>query len=980
MGDLFAGNLLKSDASEIVRLYNSLYGQGSASKSANDIAAFSKALAACAVPEGYMLVDIYKDVQKNIKSIQDLQYIYTRVLKKNPEYMVCIPLMLTGLSEFIASNVSDITKEIKTFYKGAAGILPTMVKGIVKALSNETIDSITKQALDDIIDGLMVMGGGYLLSLENKGVDFVENKAMQSMALIGQMMAIYMTLFVEFRWAMMMIFVKNVKDQVDDRVKKIEEVRKALANLHYEDFISKARETSDQRQQYLNLYIAALKKLENTIPLARNIERTLYKKSSFDQFSNSRIKENLTTAKDYLIKQRNTFLEKFYNQRISDEANTEKAWKFYLANDYTNVASAENVPEKPVFWVNEPSGENISLNKVFVSIKILTDANIIIYPASAEKIASLSLRRAIDSNFWVLQKTDFSLKEGDFLLIDKKFYKIKAIQIELGNPANDTKKVIALLLEPMASGGLQISGEKSAEVYREMDKSFFQLTKDWKIFQFQTDGSYTITKLEDSSPKIAPPFSIDINEQGIAFVKEIWGDTKKYSFYPFFIVNTVEKSFKILNDYPNMVEKEANRRESATANLPEPFKSMYEQYSNLKNEPINKFSGNDLLNTGSTISTFLFGKDILKDNIYKLKRDVLSYDKYLETASNLLEQLCPLRNNYIYFYSLLETLKNLDTDFDITNTATLRELVFAFNREILLILTSMTYRNPETSEFATIESIKKSPYLSALVPSALLDIDNIEMMQSFATMNNQFGTGLNKNRELQKMYAKFMNFVKWLRDMKVIESLEAAEDKVWNTIYNSLLSTINMMLRGNKVSTIRLVMKNSIRTLYMLMIRLNQLSQNLNYFINEGDRYTSISSNPAMKDFMKFLNDNGLGHFLTYIKDGKWINFVNGNINEWVGKYSSLINCLLKYKKEFGLGGADKLYLDKIISLLNKLSQGDILTRYELGVSGIIKSINLNFIGKLPIGMKTDLANKLKTLELSNNVKNKVIEKLSQIK
>lgn len=1025
-------DIFTSESSELVRLYKSAYNQAQSSQSIENIKNFSKVLAECAVPEGYILMDCIKDIEDNIKSFEDLKYIWNRVLKKNPEYMVCIPLMMADLTGFIVDHTKEIYSEIKTFYKGAISILPNMVKGITQAISGTTLDNTAMTALNQLIDGAMTLGMGYLLYWENKAIDAVEETAMNAIANLGKMIALYMTLFAEFRWAMIVIFINHTKSQIDDRVKKIQEVRKLLQNLQYEEFINGGKVTTDQRKSYLALYEAALLKLEDTIPIVNDIERRLYKKLKFDKFLNTRVKVNLNDAENLLLKERNTFLEQYFHEEVADTADADSTWKFYLSNDYTNTTVVEHAPPLPVFWPLDviPFANGVSLKKMFLSIKVSTDN----YLTISNVPPGINLPPA-NGNYWVQQKTTFKTLVGDYILIDKIFFKVRQIEYRFindstltdeipknnppygtilswycngftkieriadgvggvftrnienslecgyipgGDPGNGSTRFI--LLEPVnPTDTLEISKDKKVELYREMNPAFFRLFFDWKTFSFSADGGYIISSIKPMNGVSPPPFSLDINKSGINYIKQIWGESKSYSLFPFFMVGTIEKSFKMLGIYPNMVETEAARREKTALELPEPFRSMYSEYSNLKDKPINKFTGEDILNVGSTLSTFLFGRDIVKDNIYYLKREVLSYDKYLETASNLLGQMCPLKNNYLYFYTLLNTLKNLDTDIDITNSIVLRDWIALNNRIILDTLTSMTYRNPKTNEFVTLENIKASPFLSSLIPSALLDIDNIEMMKTFANLGDELGTGLNKNRELQKMYFKLMNFIKWLRDMRVIEALQEAEDQVWSNIYNSLLSTIHMMMEGREVSGIRSIMKKNMRLLYILMIRLNQLSKNLGYFLSEENQYTSIMADSSLKDFQKFLERNGLSHFYEYIKNGQWSNFVNQEIDEWVGKYSELINCLLKYKKEFNLGGPDKVYLDKIINFLTKWQRGDILTQYELNVTGSFKSLNLNFLGKVPIGLKTSLSNNLKLIEVANNVKKQITKNLLTI-
>jgi len=975
----FFKDIFTSDASELIRLYRSVYGQAQSSKSIQDIIAFSKALAECALPEGYILTDAIKDIENNVKSFSDLQYLWNRVLKKHPEYMVCIPLMMAGLTEFIKEHIKEIYDEIKLFYKGAIALLPNIVKGIVQALSGTTLKDVTKNILNQLIDGAMTMGMGYLLYWENKAVDAIEEKAMNTLAKVGKMIALYMTLFTEFRWAMILVFIKNTKNQIDDRIKKINEVRKALQALQYEQFILGDRNVTDQREAYLALYEAALLKLENTIPLVNSIERRLYKKSSYDKFLSDRVRVNLNDAEDLLLKQRNTFIEHFFYGKMSDTADSDSSWKFYLSNDYTNNTLVQNAPPSPIFWSGDPEGSGISLKKVYCGVNVNNNNNLEVGPVPTNlKLPSTGI--------WIEQKTNFNTAINDILYIQNNFFSVKEIETVKVPSFDSVTKVNTsyegkfLKIEGLETDSIiDFPKLKTAEIYKEMGSSCFGLTFEWKKFEFDNNGGYKITTLNEDENKIAPPYSIDIKKDGITFIKNMWGESKNYSLYLFFNVKGINKSFKMLGIYPNMVEKESERREVAAQELPEPFKSMYNAYSDLKDKHINKLTGDDILDVGSKVSTFLFGKDILKDNIYKFKREVFSYDRYLETASNLLEQMCPLKNSYLYFYTLLNTLKNLDTDLDITNTIVLRDWIALNNRIILDTLTSMTYRIPGTNEFATLEAIRKSPFLVALVPSVLLDIDNIEMMKMFLSMDNEMGTGLNKNRELQKMYFKLMNFIKWLRDKKVIERLQETEDLVWSNIYNSILSTIHLMLAGEAVSGVRRIMKKNMKILYMLSMRLNQISQTLGYFLSEGNRYTSIINDPSMKDFQRFLERNGLGHFYEYIKNGQWSNFINENINEWVGKYSGLINCLLKYKEKFKLGGADKMYLDKIINFLTKWQRGDILTQYEINVTGTFKSLNLNFIGKVPIGLKTSLSKNLKLVEAANTVKKQITKNLLTI-
>lgn len=1039
-GEIFK-NVFSSDSSELVRLYKSAYNQAQNSQSIKHIIAFSKALAECAVPEGYILADAIKDVQSNVKSIEDLKYIWNRVLKKHPEYMVCLPLLLVGLGTFIGDHTKEIYDEVKKFYKGAISILPTIVKGITQALSGTTLTGVGLESLNQLVDGAMVMGLGYLLYWQNKGIDLVEEKAMNSISKVGQMIALYMTLFAEFRWAMISIFIKNVKGQIDSRVKAFLEIRKLLQKMQYEQFISSGQESLNQREAYIELYKAALGKLESTIPLVNNIERKLFKTSTFDKFLNNRVQVNLEDSKQLLLKQRNQFLEHYFHGDIADTDDVDSSWKFYLSNDYTGVSAVENAPSRPVFWTGTPNGADITLTKVLVGVNI-NDTNKIIL---SKVPVSVDLPSSEQGQVWVEQKTNFATKPGDIILINSQFVKVSKVEklfifnrnliqgnkpegtllawhcngftkvqlfsdgeggftqvrtensIECGyvpgtgnSSSGETSSqgytATFLLLEAESSSESQadliapLVNDTSVELFRTLDSSSAIITNEWKTFTFTRDGGYIISDLKSVENVIPPPYSLDINKSGIDFIKQMWDKSKNYSLYIFFKTGDVSKSFKMLGLYPNMVEKESERREAVSQELPEPFKSMYSTYSNLKDKPLNKFTGEDFLNIGGNLSTFLFGRDIIKDNIYKFKNSVLSYDKYLESSSNLLSQMCPLKNSYIYFYTLMNTLKNLDSEIDITNTIVLRDWLALNNRLILDTLTSMTQRDPATSEFLTIQMIKESPFMTALVPSALLDIDNIEMMKLIATLDNDVGTGLNKNRELQKMYFKLINFIKWLRDLQVIERLQETEDQIWTSIYNSLLSSVNMMLAGGELRSVKSVMKKNMRLLYLLTVRLNQLSNNLNYFLAEGNQYTSIMTDPSMKDFQAFLNRNGLGHFYEYVKNGQWKNFVNEKIDEWVGKYSPLINCLLKYKKAFNIGLDERVYLDKMINYLTKWQRGDILTQFELDVTGTFKSLNLNFLAKTPVGLKTSISNNLKLIENANKLRKTITQSLATVK
>lgn len=976
------------DNSDLTRLYRSVYNQAKNSQNVEHVIAFTKALAECSIPEGYILTNAIEDVRNNVKSIDDLKNIWNTVLKKHPEYMVCLPLIIAGLTIFISENTKDIYAQVKKFYKGAISILPTIAKGITKALGENSLSEIGNTALDQLIDSVTSIGLGYLLYWENKAIDKVEEKAMNAVATVGRSIALYMTVFVEFRWAMMMIFIRNVKDQIDSRVKRLNDVAKAIHNLRTEAIASSGTQYQNERRNYLAKYKAALQKLEDTIPIVQSMEKDLYKRLNFSKNINDRVLKNFNEAEGLLLKERNAFLEKFVDIQ-KQETDTDRSWRFYLSNDYSKTTVIQSPPPAPIFWDGDPRGEFVNLERVLVSIKNKSGNNNI----SISKPNELTVLPAPPpDNVWVLVNTDFEMTTSMILKIDGKFYTVNQVLLKsLSAPKVSMGQFILIqntydTYTPGAVVDFNFPGEKIINVYKELPSGSFGLTFDWKQFNIN-DGGFTIKDLNSDDTKKAPPYTVDIKQTGIEFVRNIWGtETKDYDFFLFFTTDVNRdgkfepKYFKMLGIYPNLVEKNAQKAEEISKELPEPLKSLYSQYSNLSNKPLNKFTGNDFLNAGGTFSTFLFGRDIIKDNIYKFKNDVLSYDNYLKTASELLGAMCPLKNNYLYFYSLLNSLENIDTDLDITNSIVLRDWIALNNRILLDTLGSMTARDVNRgNEFVTINAINDSPYQIALVPSALLDIDNIEMMKVISTLDGEMGIGLNKNRSLQKIYLRFIKFIKAIREAKVVEQLQDAENNVWTNIYNSLLTSISLMMEGKSIKNIDPIIKKSNRLLYIVTIRLNELSRQLGYFIGQDNQYTSILADSSMKDFQKFLQKNGLSHFLDYIKNGQWKNFINTNINEWVGKWSPLINCLMKYKQKFGIGGTNKLYIDKIINYLTKWQRGDFLTQYEMDVTGIYKSINLNFVGKLPIGMKTTISTNLKLIETADKVKKQISNTLMTV-
>lgn len=119
-------------------------------------------------------------------------------------------------------------------------------------------------------------------------------------------------------------------------------------------------------------------------------------------------------------------------------------------------------------------------------------------------------------------------------------------------------------------------------------------------------------------------------------------------------------------------------------------------------------------------------------------------------------------------------------------------------------------------------------------------------------------------------------------------------------------------------------------------------------------------------------------HFYEYIKNGQWSVFINDKLTEWTTEYGGIINCLIKYRDKYlkSFDPKDKFYLDKVIKRLMLLQRYDILGQFETNISSFYKSLNINFINKVPEGLKTSLSKNLKLIEAARKVKESIKEKL----
>lgn len=958
---------IKKRVQNVVNIYNN------AENITKGLDKYRKLVAECSTGNSYSINDIIDDMKSIIAGgAQFSEFI------KDPNRITCFAESIVGLTLFTKDNADKVGLEIKGFYKGLIPYLSEIYKEMVREFSFSNIDFSFENRLKELSSNLMDIGIGFAQAGIETVSEKLEDKVYQAGAILGKHLAFLMVVSSEFRYALYLTFLKNIQEQTQNRIQKLIDLRRSIINLVYEiDTANNTGRDSNFHQVLLDNYKSALNILEGSVFLTDHIEKNLLATQYFDTRATDNLISYLDSAQKLLIGQRNQFLESIL-QKPEIEFNSDIINDvFVLANDYSRLTAAEihsNKSEEAkdsIKWLeNQKEITNIYITKketkpIIVSIDV---------PEKEDR----------STGIWIKTTTDNNITTDSILQITDNFFQVLRLDnIEIKDPITNIVNVFKALFIKNIHESWYTSIDKPSlngkEIIHWFDigKNSYTIEKRKKEFTISDDG-YTISDNES----IDAFNTILLNKAGDNLLKTEWGNEKNWKMIIFSQFNDITNSnskietepqtiyrYLILpGSYPNFVEKKEAQLQEALNQLPEPFKSLYDQYKYLKATNISQLNLNDWFNVGGTISNFVFGKDIIAENLDKYGIQKFSYDTYLESSQNVIKTFCPLKNTMLNFYSLLDTLSNYDTTQEEMNKNVTQNWVLFLNRTIKTTLESMTGKDV-LGNYQTITDISNSPFYYKLLPSIAFDYDNLVNLKALATTEKEIGKGFNINSELNEKFKKIKELVDWLNAGNK-DLLLNAESEMWAVMSNSLISSISLMLEGERVSAIKPALDVIEKRISKLVFKLSELNGRLLQF--QDDNFKSQDK------FTDLLNSVGLEHWTTYIKEGKFDLFIKEDATQWVGKYGQCVHCLENILKHFTK--YDRKLIQKVANYLKYLDFNELATLVQIGQIDLNLSLNLNLFSGTPSSTKANIQNFINNINVTSIVMKSISEKMNKIK
>ena len=939
-----------------------------------DIQNLKKILMECALGDAYQIDDVLKDIDSALKKGADFSEI-----AKDPNKIVCYPIALFGLAKMSASLVSEVTTELYSYYRGFGPFFKDILNSLNSEFNLELVGTALQNAAEERISQLLDMGIGFAQSKITSTLKPFTDKIYTAAAAVGRYIALAMVFSKEFRYILYLTFLKNMATQTKNRISSLIKLRKAISTLAWE--IDKGN-TSTNKELFhgpiLDNYRAALKLLDTSTFLSEKIKRDIITKNIFPENLNEGMKKNFERAEVLLTKQTNTFLDKYL---AKDEYQVESTalYQYYFPIDFSKFTGKKMIYYNGTRTNTVPPLFNIplnleSINSIFITKKFEKDITISLDIGTEPLVDT-------ETAFWIKLDEQYFSKD-QYLTIDDgtkinlfivKQYKNVITEIPPKDPTKELPTYLKyqfLLIERTNTefteiilkenlNGLSVIGlEKfNSSNYSLLSKNILFDVNDtgFKITEFETQGILNCL----------------VSKQPIKdIINSFWNGSKEFKLYMFLASkDTVVKKIQLIlnGTYPEFVEQQEKKKQDILSELPEPFKNMYSTFEDLKTTKVSKLNIGQIKKNAGNISEFIFGKNILGelDNTFGINN--YSYTAYLESATELLKTFCPLKNSILSYYSYLDSLENLEDTTESASTKVTKDWTLFINQIIEKTLKSMT-ELASNGEYQTIDEIKKSPVYYKLLPSLLADYDNVVNLRGLANLQGEYGKSININNELDRRYTKLKDLITWLKAGNSAQ-IKEYESQLWAQLSATLTSTVGMILRGERVSSIKPALDLINRKIVKLAFKLNTLLTKLQFF--SGDNIASQT------DFVKLLDDSGLEHWVDYIESGQLDKFMNADIENWAGKYSPAIKCLKNLMPQFS--GTDKQVMSKILSYLKYIDVAELATNFELGLYDLGISINMNLLTGLPKSGKGNLKNTTDKIKLMANGK-QILEKASTTK
>lgn len=913
---------------------------------------FRKLLSQCNITDGMSVDSILTDIKSIVLDGQNISGYLT-----NPNKIACFATAILGLETFASDEIVKIKNYIKDYKIGFLPFMEDIFKTITTEFNPKNISIDFTKVLNEASSTLIDVGAGFVLSQVeekiNTAENFIQNKIDNHFSKIGKYLSFLMVASAEFKWAMYLIYIENLKSQTQGRIDKLINLKNSIRNLVYEiDSVNKTYETTDFSNTLEN-YIGVLTVLEASIELNKNIEDDMNNYNIFNQLINDNLIGNLDTAKKLLIGQRDSFLEKITESK-EPIYNNDISFRYLLPNDiskFSGIVVLNNIT---------PLDTSKFLEKfdTISGLFIQDDSPQIFYNTTSDYVKQLNLTG----------KTYVELysplpESTEYFKLNKYIYKVISVsavdptlnKFMSGFSDKTAAELIYIYEIELVNRDYYISPNipsiGNIIPYFILTPNDFILEPVLKTIEL-TDDSYVITESKGNKYQN----SILIKQSGLEKIKSVYGEDRTWNVVAF--LNYIDNKIIIMfsGEMPSFPEK---LEENATikSDLPESYNTIFNQYANTDNLNLN-----DITNINGTISNFLYGKDLLTGSLDKYGNNLSSYSEFIKTGGTVLEAFCPLKNSLHSYYSLLQQLTSLKKrDEDITNKIS-RDWILKINRIIEDTLKNMTARDID-GQYLKINEIKGSSVYYKLLPSIILDYDNLTNINKLASFNNTIGKIFNINTTIANKLTEFDSFLQWIETSNKLENLRNTEKEMWTQISSTFVNSLNLLLKGENVTSLKDIFDNIEIKIDDLTIELADLYDRLASFNVED-----FSSQNKLLDLLK---STGLEHWGQYLKEGKFDIFIKEKTSSWVGKYGPAIECLTSIANKY-FSGFDKNFLIAISNYLSYIDVNRLLSLIELGDLNMSLSIDTNFLNKVPTETINNLKNTAKNISFAKAAESKI--------
>lgn len=897
----------------------------------NKFQTFRKALSECAIVDGMSIDSILDEV----RVITENGYDFSTYIN-NPEKVTCFATALVGISKIIANNSANIYKQLTTYKRGFLPNLSSILESMIQEFNPGNVSAELKNTIKKSVTTMMDVGMGFVqYELESNIIDIdkqIENYVHSNMKKIGEQLAFLFTVSPEFKYMFYLIFLDNLKTQTKNRINNLIKLSVAIKNIIYEISVNNVN-SQFGKSIVLTNYLAALSTLESILPLNDKIKDDIMNFEKFDKVINKGIIGTLEKADKQLISQRNKFLEKLLNKDLG-------IFEDGLA-EYSYILS-------------EPTSKKLTIIQgITPIIEGLTNIPIVLLKGKLGVIDYILKSTITNTSFVITCNSSVDFSKYSHIEIDNHYYRITSVvNNNLSKNVDKTVPVeltITLLDTTYYTTIPTIKNTGVFQMYVGLDSSNYKL-ENKPYTAIVTDVNYIITESQIETRLN----TFTLTNTGLSKVKFEWGDSKSWDIVLYLNYPQKKSIIKLNGEYPNLASVKPTPADNAFSELPEPLNSLYNDYKYYQNASDNSdkvFIGS-YIKTGGDISEFMFGKDIVNGWIDKLGNTNLNYSKFLETATNVLQQFCPLKSSIYSYYNLLDQLSNIDVKDENVSKEINKKWILKINSIIRNTIVSMTTKNTN-GEYSTIAEIKESPLYSQLLPSIILDHDNIRNLKTLSEFSGQLGENLNLLKNVENRFRPIDDLIKFIQTSGIIDKMKSNELVMWTVLSGSLVSSLRLMLKGEDIETLKPIMDN-IQT--QLKTQISSLGELYGYL-----SAIDIEDFSAQTDFLNLFKSVGLEHWADYIKEGKFDIFVKEKTANWIGKYSETIGCLNSLAGKY-FTGIDKGFILNYASYLSYVNIAELLTMMNVGELELVNSVNANFLTKVSKAPLEDLKKNVQQL------------------